>query len=103
MAYANSYGLGAEYFSKSLGPWPLRTLATTVKVDRCSSKLRICMTSQMGFCEKRETSDTARRRKAVPHLFTNDLQVQIADYAVKHSTQGSGVTQCLGTASGRVN
>ena len=61
------------------------------------------MTGEVRLSQKRKTGDAARSREAVPHLFTNDLQVQITDNAIKHVTQRIRIAQSFRSASGRVN
>ena len=61
------------------------------------------MTREVRFSKKREAGDSAWSREAVPHLLTNNLQVQITDDAVKHVSQRIHVTQRFGSASRRVN
>ena len=86
MVDTDCYISRAKYFSKSFGPGPFSAFAATIEIDSSGAEFWICMTREVRLRKKRKAGDTTGRRETMPHLFTNDLQIQIIDNAVEHLT-----------------
>ncbi len=96
---AHADALCSKHLFESFIPIPFGTLAATVEIKGRGLKFGIGMTGEMRFRQERETCDAAGRRKLMPHLLAQDLQVQLCDDAVKESAQGCAIAQDCGPAS----